>query len=115
MGSVAETWRDYRGPGSPTDFAGVGLPDLPELNDLLRGKPNAAGTGWERPPLGLRLYLDGNLIRFVFSNSEFQLCLWGSVKSLADGLAAIEEALCRGHCDWRENKRHDNGWTKHNK
>jgi hypothetical protein len=115
MGSVAESWRDYRGAGSPTDFGGVGLPDLPELNDLLRGKANAAGTAWERPPLGLRLYLDGSLVRFVFSNSDFKLCLWGSVKSLKDGLAAIEEALCRGHCDWRENKRHDNGWTKHNK
>jgi len=111
MSKVSDGWREYRDRSTVQTFTAAPREALPELSDLLCGKPNSLGTGWERPPLSLRLYLDGDLVRFCFSSLEFPMQLWGSVKSLDAGLLAIEEALCREHCDWRKNHSFQNGYA----
>lgn len=115
MSKVLDGWRDYRDRSSIQTFGAAPREALPELSALLEGKANAQGTGWERPPLSLRLYLDGDLVRFCFSSLEFPMQLWGSVKSLDAGLLAVEEALCRENCDWRKNHSYANGFTQHRK
>jgi hypothetical protein len=57
------------------------------------------------------MYLDGDLVKFCFTAKEFPMQLWGSFPSLKEGLLGLEEALCRGHCDWRKKKAEDNGFT----
>lgn len=115
MGRIAEGWRDYRDRSSIQTFAGADLEGLPEISDLLSGKANGVGTGWERPPLSLLIYLDGDGVKFCFSAQEFPMQLWGSCSTLKDGLLGIEESLCRGHCEWKKKKSSDNGFTSHRK
>lgn len=113
MSKVADGWRSYRDRTSVQTFGSAPLATLPEISALLCGQPNAQGTGWDRPPLSLRLYLEGDLVKFVFSSLEFPMQLWGSCKGLDAGLLSIEEALCREHCDWRKNNQYNNGFTRH--
>jgi hypothetical protein len=111
MGKIAETWRDVRNRSAVQTFASADRETLTEVSELMCGKPNVAGTGWERPPLSLLLYLEADLVKFCFSSKEFSVQLWGSVRSLKDGLLAIEEALCREHCEWKQKKEYENGFT----
>lgn len=111
MGSVANGWRDIRSRSSVQTFGAADTEGMPEISALMTGQVNATGTGWERPPLSLLIYLEGNLVKFCFSSKEFKAQLWGSCPSLKDGLLGIEEALCRGHCDWRAKHEEQNGFT----
>ena len=111
MSRVVDGWRDYRKRSAVQKFSGADHEALPETSALLCGAANAAGTAWERPPLALKLWLDGDRVVFCFSSKDFPLALWGSCERLTDSLLAVEQALCKGHCDWRENKVHSNGFT----
>ena len=111
MAKVSESWRDARNRSAIQTFTAADREGMPEISELLCGKPNATGTGWERPPLSLLLYLEGNLVKFCFSSKEFGYKLWGTCSSLKDGLLAVEEALCREHCEWKVSKEHENGFT----
>jgi len=113
MGRVSEGWRDIRDRKSVQVFGAADREGLPEVSELLCGKPNTTGTGWERPPLSVRLYLQGDQVFFCFSAEGFEAQLWGSYSSLKGELLGLEEALCRGHCDWRKKKESDNGFTGH--
>lgn len=113
MGSAADSWKGFSDRNDVRGHKDGPLGELVEVAALLRGKPKADGTGWERPPLALKLWLAGSLLKFVFSSDDFPLCLWGSTKAIETGLLGVEEALCRENFDWRENKWYKNGFTKH--
>lgn len=113
MNSVVDGWREARNPSAIGAESELSIADCAEIRELLVGQRNVQGTGWERPPLALRLWLDGTLIRFCFSSKEFDMCLWGSCQGLELGLLDVEQALCKGHCDWRPNKQSNNGFTQH--
>jgi len=112
MGKISESWRDARNRSAVQTFAAADKEGMPEVSDLLCGKSNTTGTGWERPPLSLLLYLEGNLVKFCFSSKDFGYKLWGTIPRLSDGLLGVEEALCREHCEWKSNAEHKNGYTR---
>lgn len=111
MSRIAEGWREIRKRSAIQVFGGGDHEGLPEITDLLSGKANATGTAWERPPLSLLIYLEGDLVKFCFSTKDFPAQLWGSFCSIKEGLLGLEEALCKGRCDWRQKNESDNGFT----
>jgi hypothetical protein len=111
MSKIQDGWRTVVDRDAVCEFGCPGLEEFPEIAALLRGAKMPAGLEWDRPPLGLRLYLEGDIAKFLFSSSKFGKALWGSVQSLEGGLLAVEEALCRGHADWRKNEGYNNGFT----
>lgn len=111
MGSIADRWRECRSRESVQTFGGADHNGLPEISALLCGKANSQGTGWDRPPYSLLLFLEGDLVKFCFSAGDKNPKLWGTVKGLAEGLLAVEEALCREHCEWKLPKSTSNGFT----
>lgn len=111
MGRVAESWRDYRDRESIQTFTGIDREKFPEIAALLCGQANSVGTGWERPPLSLLLYLEGDGCKYCFSSKRFPMQLWGSCGALRDGLDPLEESLCRGHCDWRKKNEKQEGYS----
>jgi hypothetical protein len=113
MSKVVDGWRDYRDRSSVQEFPGADHEGLPEISALLCGKADASKTGWERPPLSLLLFLDGQQLTFCFSKEDFAMQLWGGCASLKDGLLGVEEALCRENCQWKKKKSYDNGFTSH--
>lgn len=112
MGKVSESWRDARNRSAVQAFTAADKEGMPEVSDLLCGKPNVTGTGWERPPLSLLLYLDQNHVKFCFSSRDFGYKLWGTIPRLSDGLLGVEEALCRENCEWKVAKEDHNGFTR---
>lgn len=115
MSSVVDGWRDVPDGSGARRVSSVDCGELVEVAALLRGSLMPAGIEWDRPPLALRLYLDGDVARFVFTSNDFARALWGSTHTLRAGLLDVEEALCRGHCDWRKNQWYKNGFTPHRK
>ena len=113
MGRVSESWRDVRDRSVIQEFGGLAPEAYPEISALMAGKPFATGTGWERPPLTLWLFAEGNTVRWCFSASDFSMQLWGACPSLATALDDIEGALCKENCSWRKKTHHDNGFTRH--
>lgn len=111
MSKATDGWRDVRSRNAIQVFSGADHEQLTEISALLCGQANSVGTGWDRPPLTLCVYLDGDLVKFCFSSKDFDRTLWGSCQSLHDGFLAIEEALCRGHFEWKQAKKYDNGFT----
>jgi hypothetical protein len=111
MGGIVDRHRECVGRDSIQVFGALDPEGLPELSALLGGKANSTGIGWERPPLSLRLYADGNLIKWCISSQAFAKELWGTIDRLADGLLGVEDALCKERCSWKLKKDYDNGFT----
>jgi hypothetical protein len=111
LSRIADRWRECADRNSVQQFTGGDVEGLPEITDLLSGKANTAGTGWDRPPLSLLLYLEGSTVKFCFSSKAFPKQLWGSFASLKEGLLGVEQALCKEHCDWRIKAESKNGFT----
>ena len=113
MSKATDGWRAVRNRSVVQEFGGAAHDRWPEISALLCGTAGTSGTVWDRPPLSLRLYLDGDHVVFCFSAEDFPMQLWGSCPSLREGLDGIEQALCKEHFDWRKKKSYDNGFTKH--
>lgn len=111
MGRIVDGWRDIRDRKAIQVFSGADPEGLPELSDLMSGKPAQSGTEWERPPLSLLLYLDGSLVKFSLQHTGWPRKLWGSFPSLKDGLFGVEDAICKERCDWRKADSSENGFT----
>ncbi len=111
MGKVSESWRDVRNRKAVQEFGGADRVGVPEVSELMCGKPNATGTGWERPPLSLLLYLEGDQVKFCFSAKEFPMQLWGTVSSFKDIIENVEDALCKERCDWKKKREDENGYA----
>ena len=111
MSGIADRWREARSRDAVQEFGGADLTGLPEISSLLCGKVNSLGTGWDRPPYSLLLFLEGDLVKFCFSAGDKNPKLWGTIKSIAEGLLGIEEALCRDRCEWKVPKPSNNGFT----
>src|SRR5215831_9370108 len=89
MGIASSRWREGRPRSKPQTFTGADFEGLPELSDLLCGKPGASGLEWERPPYSLLIFLEGSLVKFCFTAGDKYPKCWGTVESLAGGLLAI--------------------------
>ena len=113
MGKVSEGWRDIRDRKSVQTFGALDKELFPEISELMGGKVNSTGTGWERPPLTLWLFAEGNLIRWCFSSQDFSAQLWGASPCLTAVLEDVEGALCKEACSWRKKNEENNGFTRH--
>ncbi len=76
--------------------------EAPNVSILLAGKPSADGKGWESPPHRLTLWLEGSLLKFVFTSEDDQPKLYGSTSGLSHGLAGIETAITTGMSEWKK-------------
>lgn len=113
MGKVSDGWRNIRGREVVQAFGAVDRELYPEVSELLAGKPGPAGNAWDRPPLTLWVFAEGDVLRWCFSAKEFPMQLWGAVPSLKDLLPAIEDDLCKERCSWRKKHDENNGFTRH--
>jgi hypothetical protein len=111
MAGIRDSWRQCAGRESYQVFGALDHQALPELSALLGGEPDNLKTGWDRPPLSLLLFADGNVIRWCISSERFPRQLWGACASLTDALLLIEDDLCKERCSWRNKKESDNGFT----
>jgi len=67
--------------------------EYPELTSFLGGIASPEGKGMDLNPHSLTLWIDGDMLHWVLQSQHEINKLYGSVRSIADGLALIEEAL----------------------
>lgn len=111
MSKVAEGWRGVKNRDAVQEFSGADREGLPEISELLCGKPSTQGLIWDRPPYTLCLWLEGAQVKFCFSAGDQYPKLWGTIRALAEGLLGIEDALCKDRCEWKAAKKSQNGFT----
>lgn len=111
MSLVEDRLRAAVSRSSVQTFGGADHEGLPELSALMCGKIGKSGVEWERLPYSLLLFLDGPVVKFKFGAGDKAASLWGTIETLAGGLLAVEEALCRGYFSTKPAQGNDNGFT----
>ncbi len=78
--------------------------EYPQLSCFLGGIPDENGRSWKLAPHTLTLWVDGDLLSFCLQSQLEANKVFGSVRNVSGGLAAVEEALALEQFSVRKKK-----------
>jgi len=92
--------------GGPQEAGSNALDDVeyPQLSCFLAGIPDENGRSWKLAPHTLTLWIDGDLLSFCLQSSLEANKVFGSIRDVAGGLAAVEAALAGEQFSVRKKK-----------